>query len=122
MRAGIGEDDGSGCGGGRSRRPAPDSCLVADCGSDRKGFQPFAKGRSKVLALQGKLYSGFQEAKLISRVVALAFIAVAVDLLIREQGFDAIGQLESAPGTGSDVFEHVEDARREDVTADNGVV
>src|ERR1700679_1176885 len=122
MQAAIGEDDGSGRRGGRSRRRAPDSCLIADCESDREGFQPFAKGWSKVLALQGKLNSGFQEAQLISSIVALAFIAVAVDLLIREQGFDAIGQLEFAPSTGSDVFEHVEDARREDVTADDGVV
>jgi len=54
--------------------------------------------------------------------VALAFVAEAVDLLVGEQGADGVGELEFASRAGSEVLEHVEDARREDVAADDGVV
>jgi hypothetical protein len=54
--------------------------------------------------------------------VALAFVAEAVNLLVGEESFDGVGELELASLAGGEVLEHVEDARREDVAADDGVV
>ena len=54
--------------------------------------------------------------------MALALVGEAVDLLVLEQGLDGVGELEFAACAGRDGFEHLEDARREDVAADDGVL
>ena len=54
--------------------------------------------------------------------MALAFVAEAVDLFVGKQGLDGVGELKLAACAGCEVFEHVEDARGEDVAADDGVI
>jgi hypothetical protein len=76
----------------------------------------------KVRAIRCRWYGGFEEALLVAGVVALADVAVAVDLFVLEQGLDGVGELEFAAGAGGDGFDHLEDARREDVAADDGVL
>ena len=58
----------------------------------------------------------------VAGVVALAFVAVAVDFFVFQEGFDGVGELEFAAGAGGDAFDHFEDARGEDVAADDGVL
>ena len=72
--------------------------------------------------LKGELDGGAEEALLVAGVVALALVAEAVDFFVLEKCFDAVGELELATGAGGDVLEHVEDARGEDVAADDGVL
>ncbi len=50
--------------------------------------------------LEGELDGGAEEALLVSGVVALAFVAEAVDLLVLEEGLDGVGKLELAAGAG----------------------
>ena len=64
----------------------------------------------------------FRKPKLVAGVVALAFVAEAVDLFVSEQRLDAVGQLQFAAGSRLDHLQHFEDARRENVAADDGVL
>jgi hypothetical protein len=89
---------------------------------DGESFEPFSEGGAEVVALEGELYGGFEEAELVAGVVALAFVAEAVDLLVGEERLDGVGELEFAACAGGEVLEHVEDARGEDVAADDGVI
>lgn len=72
--------------------------------------------------LQPELDGGHEEAELVAGVVALALVGEAVDLFEVEQGLDAVGELELAAGAGGDLLEQREDARGEDVAADDGVL
>ena len=85
-------------------------------------FEPLAEGRAEVVALEGELDGGFEEAEFVAGVVALAFVVEAKDFFVGEQGFDGVGELEFAACAGGEAFEHVEDARGEDVAADDGVL
>src|SRR5579875_1997415 len=84
--------------------------------------EPIAEARPKVAALKRELDRGLEEAELVAGVVTGAFVGEAVDLLVLQKRLDAIGELDFAAGTGRDLLEHLEDAWREDVAADNGVL
>src|SRR5258708_7133669 len=87
----------------------------------REGFEPGAEGGAEVVAFEGELDGGLEEAHLVAGIVSLAFVAEAIDLFVLEEGLDGVGELEFAACAWGDGFEHVEDARREDVAADDGV-
>ena len=67
-------------------------------------FEPGGEGGAEVVALEGEFDGGLEEAELVAGVVALAFVVEAVDLLVLEEGFDGVGELEFAAGAGGDVF------------------
>src|ERR1700727_1734383 len=85
-------------------------------------FQPCTEGGAEVFVLEREFDCGAEEALLVAGVVALAFVAEAVDLFVLEERFDAVGELEFATSARGDGFEHVKDARGEDVASDDGVV
>ena len=66
---------------------------------------------------QRQLDVGLQEAFLAAAVVALAFVAVGVDLLAAQQPGDAVGELDLAADAARLVRDLVEHARRQHVAA-----
>src|SRR4051812_19621864 len=61
---------------------------------DGELLEPGAEGGAEVVALEGELNRGFQEAELVAGVVALALVAETVDLFVLQQGLDAVGELQ----------------------------
>src|SRR5207248_10768441 len=112
----------SGCEVRRPDRRAFKSICFRGYVLKREGLEPAAEGGAEVVAFEGKLYGGAEETLLIAGIVALAFVLEAVDLFVLEQSFDAVGELEFAACAGSDGFEHLEDARGEDIATDDGVL
>ena len=54
------------------------------------------KLRTQHRVLHAEFHRSLQEAQLVTGVVALAFVAIAVNLLVLQQRLDGVGQLQFA--------------------------
>src|SRR4051812_39523913 len=70
--------------------------------------------------LERVLDRGLQIAELAAAVVTLALELIGEHLLLLEQRLDAVGELNLATRTGCDLLQQREDARRQNITANDG--
>src|SRR5438046_2900561 len=73
------------------------------------GLEVVAELGAQVRPLQCQLHGGLEPAHRGAGVIARSFERVAVDLLLRHQGVDRVGQLDLAAGTLRSLLELVED-------------
>src|ERR1035441_1950817 len=71
------------------------------------------------MAAQGEFHRRFQEAQLISGIVARAFEAVGVDRAAAQQVAQGVGELDFAAAAGVDCLQRTEDLRRQNVASDD---
>ena len=62
-------------------------------GLERLGLEPGAEVCAELGVFEAEFDGSAEEALLVAGVVALADVAVSVDLLVLEKGFDGVGHL-----------------------------
>jgi hypothetical protein len=85
--------------------------------SQRQPLQIFLELIGELRPLERELNRRLQHAELIACIEALALKRVAEDLLLFDEGEDAVGELNLSTSAGLGLREQFEDARRENVAA-----
>src|SRR6266702_8930439 len=85
-------------------------------------FQITAEGRAEFRILQSKLYGGFQETELVSRVIRDAVVDVSPQSVLPGEKAERVGQLNFISRAGLGASQAIENSRRQDVAPRNAEI
>src|SRR5260221_3285823 len=88
----------------------------------KQALQVFAELAAEQRVTQGVVDGRLQVAELLAGVIALPFEDVAVEVARAHELAQRVGELDLAAGATLGLLQHGEDARRQDVAADDGVM
>src|SRR6185437_250335 len=92
------------------------------CFLQLSSFEVLTERTAQLGALQSELDGRFEESELVPGVVALAFVAVAIDLLLFQQQAHCVSELKLSARAERSSIEHFENLWGKNVAADNGEI